>query len=218
MKVLACAVAACCSIHSSANAQSLKSTKVIDLAKVKITGSTCKVNLSSEFSDIQWVDDSRLLASTYWAHCDDSTSSSSKKFETAAVLFDINGAILATDHSETGMYTKGPHGTVAAFQTGKVNLLDAQMRAEQTIPCPNNSNTCGITVALSSTIDSDFALCASFDRTQRICDFYTGWPATKARQASFPAGEDPFSRLPGNVWQASPNEKWLFEELTEAEL
>jgi hypothetical protein len=209
--MLACAVAAGCSILSNATAQSLQPSNVIDLAKVKIAGSACKVNLPSGLSNIQWLDDSRLLASTYWAHCDDAVGTNSKRFETQAALFDIRGVILATDHGQASLYTKGPHGTVAALQTGEINLLDIQMHAEQTIPCPNTSKMCGISVAQSSPIGSDFALCTSSDQSQQICDFYKGWPATKVRQAAFPVREDPFTHIANNAWQVSPNEKWLFE-------
>lgn len=80
--MLACGVAAGCSIPSNAVAQSLKPSNVIDLGKIKIVGSACQVKLPSGFSNIQWLDDSRLLASTYWAHCDDATASNPKKFET----------------------------------------------------------------------------------------------------------------------------------------
>lgn len=211
VKMLACAIAASCSILSSSVAQSLKPSHVIDLVKVKIAGSACKVNLPSGFSNIQWVDDSRLLASTYWAHCD-AISTDPKKFETQAVLFDIRGTILATDHSHASLYTRGPHGTVAQLQTGEINLLDAQMHAEQTIPCPKTSKTCGISVAQSPTIGSDFALCSSSDQSQEDCDFYTGRPATRVRQAAFPLGENPYTRLASNVWQVSPEEKWSFDK------
>jgi hypothetical protein len=211
VKTLVCAIAASCSILSNSAAQSLKPSNVIDFAKVKIAGSACKVNLPSGFSNIQWVDDSRLLASTYWAHCDDAVSTDPKKFETQAVLFDPKGTILATDHGHASLYTKGPHGTVAALQTGEINLLDAQMHAEQSIPCPNNSKTCGITLTQSLTLGSDFALCTSSGQSEQVCDFYTGWPATKVRQAAFPTREDPFTHLASNAWQASASEKWLFE-------
>jgi hypothetical protein len=211
VKVLACAIVSTSSILSSAAAQSLKPSNVIDLSKVKIAGSTCKVSFPSGFSNLQWLDDSRLLASTYWAQCDDAISTNPKKFETEVVLFDIRGAILATDHSHASLYTKGPHGTVAALQTGEISLLDAQMRVEQTIPCPNTSKMCGITIAQSSTTDSDFALCTSTDQSQRVCDICVGWPAAKVRQAALPVGEDTFTHLASNEWQATPSEKWMFE-------
>ena len=119
MKMLACAIAASCLVLSARSvAQSLKPSHVIDLVKVKIAASTCKGNLPSDFSNIQWVDDSRLLASTYWAHCD-AISTDPEKFETQAVLFDISGTILATDHSHASLYTKGPHGTVANSRQAK---------------------------------------------------------------------------------------------------
>jgi hypothetical protein len=66
------------------------------------------------------------------------------------------------------------------------------MHAEQTIPCLNTSKTCGISVAQSSPIGSDFALCTSSDQSQQICDFYKGWPATKVRQAAPPVREGSF--------------------------
>jgi hypothetical protein len=184
---------------------------VIDLTKVRIAGSACKANLPYGFGHIEWVDDSRLLASTYWGHCDDAISTNPKKFETQAVLFDIRGVILATYHSHASLYTKGPHGTVAALQKGEIDLLDAQMHAEQTIPCPNTSKTCAISVAQSSTVVSDFASCSSSYPSQQVCDFYTGWPPTKVRQAALPVGEDPFTHIASGVWQVSPDEKWLFE-------
>jgi hypothetical protein len=141
MKMLACGVVAGCSILSSATAQSLKSSKVIDLSHVKIAGSNCKTSLPDGFSNIQWLDDSRLLASTYWAHCDDGTDANLKKFETQAVLFDVSGTVLATAHSHAIMYTKGPHGTVAALQAGAIELLDAQMHTLQTIGVPTARKT-----------------------------------------------------------------------------
>ncbi len=209
--MLAGAIAASCSILSTSSAaQSLKPSHVIDLIKVQIAGSACKVNLPSGFSGIQWVDDSRLLASTYSAQCD-ATSTDPKKFETQAVLFDIRGTILATDHSHAGLYPRGPHGTVAQLKKGEINLLDAQMHPEQKIPCPNASKTCGISVAQSTTIGSDFALCSSSDQSQEDCDFYTGRPATRVRQAAFPLGENPYTLLASNVWRVSPEEKWSFD-------
>ena len=209
--MLACAIAASCSILSTSSAaQSLKPSHVIDLTKVQVAGSACRVNLPSGFSGIQWVDDSRLLASTYSAQCD-AISTDPKKFETQAVLFDIKGTILATDHSHASLYSRGPHGTVAQLQTGEINLLDAQMHPEQKIPCPNASKTCGISVAQSTTIGSDFALCSSSDQNQEDCDFYTGRPATRVRQSTFPSGENPYTGLTRNVWQVSPEEKWSFD-------
>lgn len=210
--MLACGVVAGWSLLPSATAQSFKLSKVIDLTHVKIAGSNCKTSLPDGFSNIQWLDDSRLLASTYWAHCDDGTDANPKKFETQAVLFDVRGTILATAHSHAEMYTKGPHGTVAALQTGEIDLLDAQLQhVEQTIPCPNSSKSCGINLAQSSAAREDFALCSSSDLSQQFCDFYTGWPPTESRQARLPVEIDPFSRSARNAWRVSPRENWLFK-------
>ena len=208
--MLACGVVAGLSILSNATAQSLKPSNVIDLAHVKIAGSECKASLPDGFSNIQWLDDSRLLASTYWAHCDDGTDANPKKFETQAILFDVKGTILATAHSHASMYTKGPHGMVAALQAGTIELLDAQMQAKQTIPCPNGSKSCGITLDQSSAANEEFALCSSSDQSQQFCDFYSGWPATKSRQAGLPVRIDPFTRVAANSWQVAPSENWLF--------
>jgi hypothetical protein len=205
------AIAASCSMLSSAAAQTLKPGIVIDLTKVKIAGSACKVKHPSDFYDTQWIDDSRLLVATLWVRCDDAISTITKKYETQAVLFDIKGTILATVHGQAILYTKGPHGTVAALQTGEISLLDAQMHTEQTIPCPNTSKTCGISVAQSSTVGSDFAVCSSSDQSQQICDFYAGWPATKVRQEVFPVRTDPFTHMANNEWRVSPSEKWSFD-------
>jgi hypothetical protein len=211
MKILACGVVAGCSILSNAAAQSLKPSKAIDLAHVKIAGSECNASLPDGFSNIQWLDDSRLLASTYWAHCNDGTEANPKKFETQTVLFDVKGTILATAHSHASMYTRGPHGTVAALQAGAIELLDAQMHAEQTMPCPNSSKSCGISLAQPSAASADFALCSASDQSQQFCDFYTGWPATKSRQTGLPVRIDPFTRVAANSWQISPSEIWLFK-------
>jgi hypothetical protein len=209
--MLACGVVAGCSILSNATAQSLKPSNVIDLAHAKIAGSDCKTSLPDGFSNIEWLDDSRLLASTYWAHCDDGADANPKKFETQAVLFDVKGTILATAHSHASMYTRGPHGTVAALQDDAIELLDAQMHAEQTIPCPNSSKSCGISLDQSSAAGEDFALCSSSDQSQQLCDFYTGWPATKSGQKALPVREDPFTRVATNTWRVSPRENWLFK-------
>ncbi len=211
LKILACGVVAGCSIFLNATAQSLKPSKVIDLAHVKIAGSDCKTSLPDGFSNIQWLDESRLLASTYWAHCEDGTDANPKKFETQAVLFDVKGTILATAHSHASMYTRGPHGTVAALQAGAIEFLDAQMHAEQTIPCPNGSKSCGITLDQSSAASEEFALCSSSDQSQQFCDFYSEWPAKKSRQVSLPVRIDPFTRVAANSWQVSPSENWLFK-------
>ena len=209
--MLACGVVAGCSILSNATAQSLKPSKVIDLAHVNIAGSDCKTSLPDGFSNIQWLDDSRLLASTYWAHCEDGTDANQKKFETQAILFDVKGTILATAHSHASMYTRGPHGTIAALQAGSIELLDVQMHSEQTIPCPKSSKNCGISLDQSSAANTDFAVCSSPDQSQQFCDFYTGWPAMKSRQAGSPVRVDPFTRVAANSWQVSPSEKWLFK-------
>jgi hypothetical protein len=210
VKELAFGVVAGCSILSNATAQSLKPSKVIDLAHVKIAGSACEASLPSGFSNIQWLDDSRLLASTYWARCDDGTPANAKTFETEAVLFDVRGTILATAHSHASLYTKGPYGTVAALQNGAVELLDDQMRSVQAIPCPNRLETCGISLDQSSPASADFAFCSSSDQIQQLCDFYKGWPATRVRQNELPAREDPFTHIAVNTWQVSANENWLF--------
>jgi len=211
MKILACGVVAGCSILSSATAQSLKPSKVIDLTHVKFAGAQCKVILPDGFSNIEWLDDSRLLASTYWTHCDDESDANPKKFETLAVLFDVTGTILATAHSHAIMYTRGPHGTVASLQEGAIDLLDGQMHIEQTIPCPKSPRNCGISLDQSSAARADFALCSSSDQSQQFCDFYTGWPATKSRQTGLPVRIDPFTRVAADSWQVSPSEKWLFK-------
>ena len=85
---------------------------------MKIVGSDCKTSLPEGFSNIQWLDDSRLLASTYWARCDDWTDANPKKFETQAILFDMKGTILATANSHASMYTKGIGDKVADALTG----------------------------------------------------------------------------------------------------
>jgi hypothetical protein len=108
------------------------------------------------------------------------------------------------------MYARGPHGTVAALQTGAIELLDAQMHAEQTIPCPNSSETCGISLDQSSAGSTDFALCSASDQNQQLCDFYAAWPATKVKQAASPVREDPYTHTAYNAWQVSPSEKWFF--------
>lgn len=139
--VRACAfeVVAGCSFVFSATAQSLKPTKVIDLAHVTIAGTDCKASLPTGFSSVQWLDDSRMLASTYWAQCGGPTATDSKKkYETEVVLFDVRGATLATAHSHASMYTKGPLGTVAALQDGAIDLLDGTLRSVQRITCPLN--------------------------------------------------------------------------------
>jgi hypothetical protein len=208
----ACAIAASCLMLSCAAAQTLKPSKVLDLTKVKISGSACKVKHSSDFYNIQWIDDSRLLVATLWERCDDAIPASVKKYETQAVLFDIKGTILVTVHSHASLYAKGPHGTVAALQEGQIDLLDAQMHAVQTIPCPNTSKLCGISIAQSSTKEADFALCSSSDQSQQqICDFYAGWPATKVRQEALPVRENPFTHIASNEWQVLPGEKWFFK-------
>lgn len=211
VKMLIFGIVASCSIQSNATAQSLKPSKVINLAHVKIAGSECKASFPDGFSNIQWLDDSRLMASTYWAHCDDGTDANTKKFETLAVLFDVRGMVLATVHSHAVMYTKGPHGTIAALQAGAVELLDAQMHSEQAIPCPNSAKTCGISLDQSSGASADFALCSSSDQSEQVCDFYTGWPATKSEQKELPVREDPFARVATNTWQVSSHENWLFK-------
>ena len=210
VKLLAFGIAVSYSFVSNATAQSLKSSNVIDLAHVKIAGTDCKASLPTGFSSIQWLDDSRLLASTYWAHCDDATADP-KKFEAEAVLFDVRGVTLATAHSHASMYTKGPHGTVAALQDGAIELLDGKMHSVQTVPCPNSSKTCGISLDQSSAASADFALCSSSDLRRRVCDFYDGWPAKKVREETLSAGTNPFTRVADHTWQVSPNESWLFK-------
>jgi len=210
VKMLAFAIVASCSILPSSVAQSLKPSRVIDLTKVQIAGSVCRAELPSSFSNIQWLDDSRLLASTYWAHCD-ANSTDRKKFETEAVLFDTSGTILATDHGNASMYARGPHGTVAQFQTGEINLLDAQMHVEQEIPCPKSSKRCGISIAQSPTIGSDFALCSFSGHSQQDCDFYAGSPAIRVSQAALPSGENPYTGPTRDFWEVSPEEKWFFD-------
>lgn len=211
VRMLAFGLAVGYSFVSNATAQSLKPSNVIDLARIKIAGTDCKASLPTGFSSIQWLDDSRLLASTYWAHCEASTAADGKKFETEAVLFDVRGTTIATAHSHASMFTKGPHGTVAALQDGSIELLDGNMHSVQTVHCPNSSRACGISLDQSSTSDADFALCSSSDQTQRVCDFYDGWPAKKVRQEAFSERIDPFTHAAANSWQVSPNENWLFK-------
>ncbi len=205
-------VVAGCLFVFSATAQSLKPSKVIDLAHVTIAGTDCKASLPTGFSSIHWVDDSRMLASTYWAQCGDATSSDlKKKYETEVVLFDVRGATLATAHSHASMYTNGPHGTVAALQDGAINLLDGTLQNVQTIPCPLNVKTCGISLDRSSAVNAEFAVCSASDQMHRVCDFYTGLPAKKVREESFAAGIDPFTRAAVGIWQVSQGENWLFK-------
>ena len=139
VRMLAFGIALGYSFVSNATAQSLKPSNVIDLAHIKIAGTDCKASLPTGFSSIQWLDDSRLLASTYWAHCEASTAVDGKKFETEAVLFDVRGTTIATAHSHASMFTKGSHGTVAALQDGSIELLDGNMHSVQTLHCPNSS-------------------------------------------------------------------------------
>ena len=208
LKILAFGIAVSYSFVSNATAQSLKPSNVIDLAHVKIAGTDCKASLPSGFSSIQWLDDSRLLASTYWAHCDDATTADPKKFEAEAVLFDVRGVTLATAHSHASMYTKGPHGTVAALQDGAIELLDGKMHSVQTVPCPNSSKTCGISLDQSLATGADFALCSSSDLRRRVCDFYDGWPAKKVRQETLSAGTNPFTSV-ADKYLASLSERKL---------
>ena len=194
---MACAigVVAVCLLTSWATAQSLKSSKVIDLAQVKIAGTDCKASLPTGFSSIHWLDDSRMLASTYWAQCGNATATDpKKKYETEVVLFDVRGATLATAHSHASMYTNGPHGTVAALQDGAIDLLDGTLHSVQTIPYPHDVTTCGISLDQSSAVNADFAVCSVSDQTHRVCDFYGGWPSKKVRQEAFASGMDPFTR------------------------
>ncbi len=180
--VTACAfgVVAGCLFVFSATAQSLKPSKVIDLAHVTIAGTDCKASLPTGFSSIRWLDDSRMLASTYWAQCGDATTTDpKKKYETEVVLFDVRGATLATAHSHASMYTNGPHSTVAALQDGAIDLLDGMLHSVQTIPCPKDVKTCGISLDQSSAVNADFAVCSASDQTHQICNFYSGWRPRK---------------------------------------
>ncbi len=210
-KMFAFEVAASCSLLSSVPAQSLKPRSVIDIAHVRIDGAVCKVHFPADFSDIRWIDDSRLLASTYLAHCNNATATDPKRFEAQAVLFDVRGSILATAHSHAELYTKGPQGTVAAIQVGEIELLNDQMHSERTLPCPNKSKTCGINLDRSPARSTDFAVCSSLDQRTQLCDFYSGWPATRGRQEALPVREDPFTRTADGTWAVSSKESWTFK-------
>jgi hypothetical protein len=211
VKMLACAVVAICSIFSSSAAQPLNPNHVIDLAKVQIAGSACREKLPSGFSKVLWLDDSRLLAFTHCDHCD-VESTDQKKCETKAVVFDSGGRIIATDRSNATSYTRGPHGTIAKLQTGEIKLLNAEMHVEQEIPCPKASERCGISVPLSPTTGSDFALCSYSGHGQQDCDFYAGSPAIRIRQAAFTLAENPYTGLTRIFWQVSPEERWFFDD------
>jgi hypothetical protein len=189
--------------------------KTIDLNKVKFHGPECSSKWRDGFSHLIWVDDQHFAVFLLSAECSDAAASPKPVGELA--VFDSTGSVLAASHRDDFISIfRGPRGTVAGYSSGKIELLDNQLRPMQSLDCPDGSKSCGITVAPSPASDSGFALCSVKD-PQRICDFYRDWPAVRVSSATIPEAEDPYTHLVVSgyrgynaQWRVGPGENWAF--------
>ena len=196
------------SLNLLLTAQSPKPFRTVDLTRAKIAGSQCQIKLPEGLSSVVWLDDERLMASSFAAQCQD--ESASPATATEVVVFDIAGSVQATERTAVTLFAKGPRGTIAAMRSGEIELLDVQLHHQQTLTWPNSPKSCGITLAPNSLLDSEFAVCSVEVPQQQVCDFYRGWPAVMFRRANSQP-EDPYSHLVDrHAWKVGINEIWFF--------
>ena len=165
-------------------AQSRPPLKTIDLNKAKFHGPGCLSKWRDGYSHVTFLDDQHFAVFLLSSECSDAVANPKPAGEVA--VFDSTGSVVAASHRDDLISIfRGPRGTLAALSWGNIELLDNQLRPIQSLVCPDESKSCGITLAPSSVLDSEFALCSAKD-SQRICDFYHEWPTVTPRSSSNP--------------------------------
>jgi hypothetical protein len=214
MKILASIFGLGISLSSLLAAQSPKPFDTIDLNKIKIAAPQCEWRYGM-ISRVIWLDEQHFAVGLWGARCSDALPPSRSATELA--VFDTAGSVQWTARRDDLIsFSNGPRGTIAGLGWGKIELLDAQLRPKQSLDCPNGSKSCGITLAPSPALDSEFALC-SVAGAQQVCDFYRDWPAERvsSSKAATPYGENPYTHLAGSgveaSWRVGAKETWSFD-------
>jgi hypothetical protein len=201
------------SLTSSLAAQAPKPSKKIDLDRIKIHGQVCENRWGDGYSQVLWVDDQHL-ATFLLASCLDGAALRQPSGQ--VIVFDGTGSVEAAAQRD-GLISvfRGPRGTIAGLSWGKVELLDSRLGLKQSLDCPGESQSCGIILAPSPTSDSEFALCSTV-KTQRVCEFYEGWPAKKIppEATAVCASKNPYKDVADighTSWQVGGGETWFFD-------
>jgi hypothetical protein len=205
------------SLSSLLAAQSPKPLKTIDLNRVKIAAPE-RDSKWQGYSKVFWLDDQHFAAFLSAATCSGAVAPCAAAHPQPSVevaVFDSAGAA-QTAARRDGLISvaRGPRGTIAGFSWGKIELLDTQLHLKQSLDCPNESKSCGITLAPSSAFNSEFAVCSNAN-AQQVCEFYRGWPAEKVSSGTtaVSAAENPYTHAAdvGNAsWQVGDGETWSF--------
>lgn len=214
MKTVISILALGLSLSSLLAVQSPPPLKTIDLNKVKFHGAGCLTKWRDGYSHVIWLDDQYFAVFLLSAGCSDAPANPKPAGEVA--VFDSSGSVVAASHRDDLISIfRGPRGTAAALSRGKIELLDNQLRPIQSLVCPDESKSCGITLAPSSAANSEFALCSAKD-SQRICDFYHEWPAVRVSSATISEAEDPYTHLVSSgyhaQWRVGSEETWAFSD------
>jgi hypothetical protein len=197
-------------------AQAPAPLKTIDLNKVKFQGASCSSKWRDGISRVIWVDEKHFAVFLFPVECSDAVANPKPAAEVA--VFDSSGSLIAACRNDFISIFRGPRGTVVGLSWGKIELLDDQLRSLESMSCPDGSKSCGITLAPSSTFDSEFALCSAKD-SQRRCDFYRNWPTVRVSSATIPEAEDPYTHLVVSgysgynaQWRVGSGETWSFSD------
>lgn len=143
------------------------------------------------------------------------------------MAIDTNGHIRYIRRDDAFAVLRGTAGTVLVGHGNVIDLMDTELRTQQTITCSTEKAPCSLFTPPSSA-DSDFAVYSQTASFQN-CNFYRGQPAARAPEqaSSFPitngVAHTPYKEvtLPDTIqtstynraaWRVSKSETWYFDK------
>ena len=185
----------------------------------------CDVKWRTFVNQMVWTDEDHLVAWLIF-FCD-SPSTKDRKSPTELAVFDTAGHVRSVWSDFAFGFLPGPSGTLLVGHGGEANLLDHELRTQETMKCPMENVVCSIFIPPSRSSNSDFALC-SYTSIEESCRFYQGLPSKLVldRKLDTPPSNgiptDPYKReifqaagsvVPDNrsAWKVSSSGRWYFD-------
>jgi len=89
---------------------------------------------------------------------------------------------------------QGPTGALLIGRDNGADLVDDELRTQQSLECPAKGPACQVYAAVTETPGTDFAICST-TKVEHVCDFYQGFPARRISGNTF--GKDQWQGVSG---------------------
>jgi hypothetical protein len=186
---------------------------------------SCDVKWRADVNQMIWSDDDHVFVWLIF-FCD-SPNTKDRKNPTELAVFDTAGHARSVWNDFAFGFLPGPSDTLIVGHGGEANLLDHELRTQETLKCPMENAACSIFIPPSRPSNSDFALC-SYTSIEESCRFYQGLPSKLVldRKLDTPPSNgiptDPYKResfqaagsvAPDNrsAWKVSSSGRWYFD-------